>query len=58
VLSHTYAYLVIDENLNEPLITDATIDELGITVISFKKGLWRHVNDPQILLGIALMVSD
>ena len=39
VLSHTYAYLVIDENLNEPLITDATIDELGITVISFKKGV-------------------
>jgi hypothetical protein len=46
VLSYTYAYLVIDENLNEPLITDATIDELGITVISFKKGLWRHINDP------------
>ncbi|MCC6017271.1 MAG: hypothetical protein LM583_03190 [Desulfurococcaceae archaeon] len=46
VLSYTYAYLVIDENLNEPLITDATIDELGIQVISFKKGLWRHVNDP------------
>jgi len=46
VLSCTYAYLVIDENLNEPLITDATIDELGIAVISFKKGLWRHINDP------------
>jgi hypothetical protein len=46
VLSCTYAYLVIDENLNEPLITDATIDELGIAVISFKKGLWRHINGP------------
>jgi len=42
----TYAYIVIDENLTEPLITDATIDELGIMVISFKKGLWRHINDP------------
>lgn len=46
VLFYTYAYLVIDENLNEPLITDATVDELGIAVVSFKKGLWRHINDP------------
>jgi len=45
-LSSTRAYLAVDENLTEPLITDATIDELGIQVISFKKGLWRHVNDP------------
>ncbi len=45
-LSSTYAYLAVDEDLTEPLITDATIDELGIQVISFKKGLWRHVNDP------------
>jgi len=47
VLSSTYAYLVVDDNLTEPLITDATIDELGIQVISFKKGLWKHVTDPQ-----------
>ena len=46
VLSSTYAYIAIDYNLTEPLITDATIDELGIQVISFKKGLWRHVSDP------------
>ncbi len=46
VLSSTYAYLAVDEDLTEPLITDATIDELGIQVISFKKGLWRHINDP------------
>ena len=45
-LSSTYAYLAVDENLTEPLITDATIDELGIQVISFKKGLWKHINDP------------
>ena len=45
-LSSTHAYLAVDENLTEPLITDATIDELGIQVVSFKKGLWRHVNDP------------
>ena len=45
-LSSTPAYLVVDEGLTEPLITDATIDELGIVVASFKRGLWRHVNDP------------
>lgn len=46
VLSKTHAYLVVDEELNEPLITDTTIDELEIQVISFGKGLWRHKNDP------------
>ncbi|AAL62832.1 conserved within P. aerophilum [Pyrobaculum aerophilum str. IM2] len=45
-LSWTYAYLAVDENLTEPLITDATIDELGIQVVSFRRGLWRHINDP------------
>ena len=45
-LSSIYAYLAVDESLTEPLITDITIDELGIQVISFKKGLWRHINDP------------
>jgi hypothetical protein len=45
-LSSTYAYIAVDPYLTEPLITDATIDELGIQVISFKRGLWRHVRDP------------
>jgi len=45
-LSRIKARLAIDRYLTEPLITDATIDELGINVISFKKGLWRHVSDP------------
>jgi len=45
-LSSTYAYVIVDENLTEPLITDATIDELGIIILSFKKGLWRHAKDP------------
>jgi hypothetical protein len=38
--------VAVDENLTEPLMTDATIDELGIQVISFRRGLWRHTNDP------------
>jgi len=45
-LSKLKAHLVIHPGLEEPIITDATIDELGITVLSFSKGLWRHVNDP------------
>lgn len=46
VLSSVVADLVIQPNLREPLITDITIDELGIQVISFSKGLWRHRGDP------------
>lgn len=46
VLSKIRAHLVIHPGLEEPLITDTTIDALGIQVISFGKGLWRHVNDP------------
>ena len=39
------ADLVIQEGLYEPLITDITIDSLGIQVISFSRGLWRHMKD-------------
>ncbi len=45
-LSSIKAHLVIHPGLEEPLITDVTIDELGITVVSFSKGLWRHLKDP------------
>ncbi|RLF14236.1 MAG: hypothetical protein DRJ97_06635 [Thermoprotei archaeon] len=46
VLSKVDADLAIQEGLSEPLITDVTIDSLGIQVISFSRGLWRHANDP------------
>ena len=46
VLSRVNADLVIHPRLEEPLITDATIDELGIRVESFYRGLWRHKEDP------------
>ena len=46
ILSSTTADLAIEEDLIEPLITDVTIDALGIQVISFGKGLWRHIRDP------------
>ena len=45
-LSRVVADLVIQEGLREPLITDVTIDELGIQVVSFGRGLWRHSSDP------------
>ncbi|MCC6055016.1 MAG: hypothetical protein LM589_06875 [Thermosphaera sp.] len=45
VLSRIKADLVVQRGLIEP-ITDATIDELGIQVLSFSRGLWRHVSDP------------
>ena len=44
VLSRIKADLVVQRGLIEP-ITDATIDELGIQVLSFSRGLWRHVSD-------------
>ena len=46
VLSSTRADLAIQIRLTEPLITDVTIDALGIQVLSFGKGLWKHVSDP------------
>jgi hypothetical protein len=47
VLSSILADLAIQKNLREHIITDITIDELGIQVISFSRGLWRHRSDPQ-----------
>ena len=50
VLSRVDADLAVQEGLSESLITDITIDELGIQVISFSRGLWRHKNDsPDII---------
>ncbi len=46
VLSRVVADLAVLGGLREPLITDVTIDELGIVVLSFGRGLWRHVSDP------------
>ncbi|HDI75166.1 MAG TPA: hypothetical protein ENF55_04335 [Thermoprotei archaeon] len=50
VLSKITADLVIQIGLTEPLITDVTIDALGIQVVSFGKGLWRHKKDPENLV--------
>jgi len=39
--------VAVEEGITEPLITNVTIDALGIQVVSFGKGLWRHVSDPE-----------
>ena len=58
VLSRIEVLPIIDPELEEPLITDATIDELSIQVISFKKGLWRTRMILQIRLeGVLLSCS-
>jgi len=39
--------LIINPYLDELIISDHLIDALGIVVISFGKGLWRHRSDPE-----------
>ncbi len=39
--------LVINPYLDEVLISDQLIDALGIIVISYGRGLWRHKSDPE-----------
>ena len=38
---------VVNPDINEVLLSDYLTDELGITVISFRRGLWRHITDSQ-----------
>ena len=45
-LAKLRVHVVVHPGLEEPIITDSTIDALGIQVVSFSKGLWRHANDP------------
>jgi len=45
-LARLRVHVVVHPGLEEPIITDSTIDALGIQVVSFSKGLWRHTGDP------------
>jgi len=38
--------LIVNPHVDEVLLSDYLIDELGIVPISFRKGTWRHVSDP------------
>lgn len=42
---------MIHPGLGEPMIADVTIDELGMQVLSFGRGLWRHASDPPGRVG-------
>jgi len=44
-LSRLRVHVVVHPGLEEPIITDSTIDALGIQVVSFSRGLWRHASD-------------
>ncbi len=38
--------LVVNPCISEVLLSDYVIDELGVVVVSFRRGLWRHKEDP------------
>ena len=39
--------ILINPYVDEVLLSDYVIDELGIVVLSFRRGLWRHKEDPE-----------
>jgi len=39
--------LLVNPYIDEVLLSDYLIDELGIVPISFRRGTWRHIDDPQ-----------
>ena len=46
ILSRSRRSILIDPYLDEVLISDYLSDKLGIIVLSFRRGLWRHYKDP------------
>ncbi len=45
VICETPCSLVVKPHIDEVLLSDYLIDELGIVAISYRKGLWRHRTD-------------
>jgi len=39
--------ILVNPHVDEVLLSDYVIDELGIVVLSFRRGLWRHKEDPE-----------
>ena len=39
--------ILVNPHVDEVLLSDYVIDELGIVVLSFRRGLWRHKGDPE-----------
>ncbi|RLF23444.1 MAG: hypothetical protein DRN15_06380 [Thermoprotei archaeon] len=54
VKSEIVCNLMMNPYVDEVLLSDYVIDELGIIVVSFRRGLWRHVSDePSIVRSSA-----
>jgi len=39
--------IIVNPYVDEVLLSDYLIDELGIVPVSFRRGLWRHRSDPE-----------
>jgi len=50
VLSEADSYVLVKSGLDEPTISDALIEELGIVIVHAKRGLWRHIKDSEGVL--------
>jgi len=46
-LSEASSYVLIKPGVDEPIISDSLIEDLGIVIVKAKKGLWRHINDAE-----------
>lgn len=50
VLSDIPCTIIVNPYIDEVLLSDYVIDELGIIAVGFRKGEWRHRNDlPSII---------
>uniref|UniRef100_A0A7C3WUU4 Clan AA aspartic protease n=1 Tax=Thermofilum pendens TaxID=2269 RepID=A0A7C3WUU4_THEPE len=47
VKSRSPCSVVVNPYVDEVLLSDYLIDELGIVPVSFRRGLWRHRSDPE-----------
>ena len=47
VKSRSPCSLVVNPYVDEVLLSDYLIDELGVVPVSFKRGLWRHRSGPE-----------
>jgi len=45
VLSEVRCLIIVNPLVDEVLLSDVAIDELGIVPIGFGRGLWRHKAD-------------
>ncbi|ABL78858.1 hypothetical protein [Thermofilum pendens] len=46
VKSEAACVLVVNPYVDEVLLSDYVMDELGVVALSFRRGLWRHASDP------------